>query len=636
MTNAQIAKLLGQIATLLEMDGANPFRVRAYRDGSRVIETLPEPAAQLAQTEGRLQQVKGIGKDLEVRIRDLVTTGSTGVYDELTKKFPASLVELTEIPGLGPKRVKLLFDALGIRGRDDLTAAARAGRLREVHGLGETVEAKLLKYLEREVPAGPSRLLLHGAWQVAHDLAAAIGTTPGVERVELAGSFRRRRETIGDLDLVVCGGAAEGVMTAFTTHAYVAEVLARGETRSSVRLGNGLQVDLRHVPAASFGAALLYFTGSKAHNIELRRLAIERGWSLNEYGLTEGERVVAARTEEDIYRALGLAYVPPELREGLDEVARAREGTLPKLVDVADLRADLHMHTDRSDGRDTLADMVRAARDRGYEYCAITEHSGAIGMIRGFDDARVLRSATELDAVRREVPGITVLHGLEVDILADGALDLGDAALDVLDWVVISLHASLAQPREAITARVLRALDHPAVCVMGHPSGRKIGAREGADLDWERVFERAAERGVAMELNAQPDRVDLNDVNARLAKAKGVAFTIDTDAHATDALDYIRYGVFQARRAGLTADDVLNTRPLEAFERWRRAKKRSAVGAAPPAAVATQPDPPTPRGAEPLPSKPPSRTGSKPAAATKPRRATTAKPAAKPARRGAR
>jgi len=485
--------------------------------------------------------------------------------------------------------------------------------------------------------------LLYVVWMVAHELAAAIAATPGVERVELGGSFRRRRETIGDLDLVVCGGAADGVMTAFTTHAYVAEVLARGETRSSVRLGNGLQVDLRHVPAASFGAALLYFTGSKAHNIELRRLAIERGWSLNEYGLTEGERVVAARTEEDIYRALGLAWVPPELREGHDEVARARDGTLPKLVDVADLRADLHMHSDRSDGRDTLADMVRAARDHGYEYCAITEHSKAIGMIRGFDDARVLRSVAEIAAVRREVPGITVLHGLEVDILADGTLDLGNEAMDALDWVVMSLHASIGQPRDVVTQRVLRALDHPAVCVMGHPSGRKIGAREGADLDWERVFERAAANGVAMELNAQPDRVDLNDANARLAKAKGVSFCIDTDAHATDSLPYIRYGVFQARRAGLTPDDVLNTRPFEAFDRWRRAKKRGAAGYTPPPAGATiaaapataPPAPPATPAAAPRTPRRTAGAGAAPAAKAK-RAATKPKRGAAAPRRGGR
>ena len=587
MTNAQIAKLLGNIATMLEMDGANVFRVRAYREGARIIEFLPEPAAQLARTEGRLQEIKGIGKDLEKTIRDFATSGTSEIYEQLTKTYPASLMELTDIQGLGPKRVKIFFEQLGVKTLGDLEAAARAGRLRELPGFGETAEAKLLKAIE-SAAASPTntRLLLHAAWSVAHELAAAIGKVQGVTQVELAGSFRRRRETVGDLDLLVTGGTAEAVMGTFTSHPYVHEVLAKGETKSSVRLGNGLQVDLRLVPADSLGAALLYFTGSKAHNIELRKLAIDGGMSLNEYGLTKGERTIAARTEVDVYKALGLQWIPPELREAGDEIAQARSGTLPKLIEQSDLRGDLHMHTTRSDGRDSLEDMVRAARDFGYAYCAITEHSKSLGMAQGFNEARVRQSVLELAAVRKQVPGIEVLHGLEVDILADGSLDLDDDALELLDWVVISLHSSLTQPREVITQRVLRALEHPQVCIMGHPSGRKIGARGPADLDWERVFDRAAECGVAMEINAQPDRLDLSDVNARLAKSKGVRFTIDTDAHAAKNLEYIRYGVFQARRAGLTAEDVMNTRPLAKFEAWRAKKKGAAV---PQAKVASVP-----------------------------------------------
>ncbi len=611
MTNAQIAAVFDQVATMLEMDGANPFRIRAYREGARVIAELAEPAATLALTEGRLQQVKGIGKDLEQKIRELVTTGETQVHSDLSKKFPPTLVELTQLQGLGPKRVKQLFDALGVRGRDDLEQAARAGRLRELPGFGATIEAKILKAIEATAAAPSGRVLIHGAWAVAHELRDAVLAVPGVERVELAGSFRRRRESVGDLDLVVCGGTADAVMTAFTTHAYVAELLGRGDTKSSVRLGNGLQVDLRHVPEKSFGAALLYFTGSKQHNIELRQLAIDLGLSLNEYALTRGDRVVAAATEEDVYRALGLAWIPPELREAGREIEMARDGTLPRLIEEDDLCADLHMHSNRSDGRDSLADMVRAARDYGYEYCAITEHSAALGMTRGFDEARVRQSVGEIAAVRREVPGIHVLHGLEVDILADGQLDLDDETLHLLDWVVISLHSSLAQPREVVTQRVLRALEHPAVCVMGHPSGRKIGARGAADLDFERVFRRAAELGVAMEINAQPDRMDLSDVNARLAKSMGLRFTIDTDAHSTSTLDYIRYGVFVARRAGLEASDVLNTRSFAEFETWRIAKKSGAMRTS----AAASPAPPTP-------SRAPKRVRPK-TAAPKPAKPTT-------------
>ena len=622
MTNAQIAKLLGNIATMLEMDGANVFRVRAYREGARIIEYLPEPAAQLAKTEGRLQEIKGIGKDLEKTIRDFATSGTAEIYEQLTKTYPASLMELTDIQGLGPKRVKIFFEQLGVKSLSDLEKAARAGQLRELPGFGETAEAKLLKAIESAAASPPtSRLLLHAAWEVAHELASVIGKVHGVEHVELAGSFRRRRETVGDLDLLVTGGTPEAVMGAFTSHPYVHEVLAKGETKSSVRLGNGLQVDLRLVPAESFGAALLYFTGSKAHNIELRKLAIDGGMSLNEYGLTQGERTVAACTEADVYKALGLQWIPPELREAGDEIAQARNGTLPKLVEQGDLKGDLHMHTTRSDGRDTLEDMVRAARDFGYAYCAITEHSKSLGMAQGFNEARVRKSVLELAAVRKQVPGIEVFHGLEVDILADGSLDLDDEALELLDWVVISLHSSLTQPREVVTQRVLRALEHPQVCVMGHPSGRKIGAREPADLDWERVFDRAAECGVAMEINAQPDRLDLSDVNARLAQSKGVRFTIDTDAHAAKNLEYIRYGVFQARRAGLTANDVMNTRPLAKFEAWRKGKK----GAAVPKAKATS-APAAPEKPEKL-----AKTAKPAKRATAAKPATSAKPASGPA-----
>jgi len=369
-------------------------------------------------------------------------------------------------------------------------------------------------------------------------------------------------------------------MDAFTSHDQVAEVLARGETKSSVRLADGLQVDLRLVPAESFGAALLYFTGSKEHNIELRRVANDRGLTLNEYGLARqpsaqakpgSGAVVAGRTEEEIYRALGLDWIPPELREARGEIALAREGRLPRLIEQDDLKGDLHMHTTRSDGRHTLAEMVRAAKDRGYAYVAITEHSKSLAMAGGFDEARVRRSVAELAAVRREVPGIEVLHGLEVDILADGALDLDDDALELLDWVIVSLHSRLDQPAEAATARVLRALEHPAVCAMAHPTGRMIGTRPASPFDMERVLERAAELGVAMEINCQPDRMDLSDVNARLAREKGVTLVVDTDAHSTAGLDLMRYGLFVARRAGLTKDDVLNAWP---YERMRKALRK--------------------------------------------------------------
>jgi DNA polymerase (family 10) len=628
MTNAEIARIFARIATMLEMEGANPFRVRAYREGARVIESQPEPMEGLAATEGALEELKGIGKDLAQKIRDLVATGSTAMYDEMKARMPLEVVALTELQGLGPKRVMTLFKELGVRNREDLENAAKAGKLRDLPGFGEKVEQNVLKALATAA-ATSGRMLLAGAWPVAHALAERVRKLPGVTHVELAGSFRRRKETVGDLDVLVCGGEPGKVMDAFTQHAEVADVLGRGETKSSVRLTNGLQVDLRLVPAESFGAALLYFTGSKEHNIELRKLAIEHGWSLNEYGLTKGEKLLAGRTEEEVYQKLGLAWIPAELREARGEIALARDGKLPKLIEERDLVADLHMHSDRSDGRDTLEHMVRAAKERGYQYIAITEHSKSLTVARGFDEARVRKSVDEIAAVRKKVPGIEVLHGLEVDILADGSLDLDDDALALLDWVVISLHSRLDQPGPVATQRVLRALDHPAVCAMGHPTGRILGVREPVAFDVEQVFARAAERGVAMEINAQPDRLDLSDANVRLARSMGVDIVIDTDAHSIPQLENIRYGVFVARRAGLEAADVVNARAWAGFKRWQ--EERRAKGATRPAVKSKAPVGPTAAAAKRVPSKragpPKSTVATKPAGT--PTRTSTARKAAK-------
>ncbi|HEY2954047.1 MAG TPA: DNA polymerase/3'-5' exonuclease PolX [Candidatus Eisenbacteria bacterium] len=570
MTNAEVARVLANIATMLEMEGGNPFRVRAYREAARVVAAQAEPITALAAEEGRLETLPGIGKDLAGKIRELTKTGTTEIYDQLKSKIPLEVVELTELHGLGPKRVGTLFEVLGVRNRDDLEKAAREGKLRDLPGFGEKIEQNVLKALAT-ASRWSGRLLLATAWPTAHAIADHVRGVRGVKQVDLAGSFRRRKETVGDLDVLVCGGEPEDVMKAFTTHPSVADVLGRGETKSSVRLANGLQVDLRLVPEASYGAALLYFTGSKEHNIELRKIAIDQGMSLNEYGLARGERTVAGRTEEEVYRALGARWIPPELREARGEIELARYGKLPRLIELEDLRADLHMHTDRTDGRDTLATMVRAARDRGYEYVAITEHSKSLAMARGFDEARVKASIDEIAAVRKQVPGIEVLHGLEVDILAAGALDLDDQALDLLDWVIVSLHSRLDQDAHVATGRVLKALDHPAVGAMGHPTGRMIGVREGVPLDLDRVFARAAERGIAMEINAQPERADLSDAHARLAHEMGVPLTIDTDAHSVAQLDFMRFGVFAARRAGLTREDVLNAFPCAELRAARRA-----------------------------------------------------------------
>jgi len=593
LSNTEIARVFSNIATLLQLDGANPFRVRAYSEAAHVLEAQAEPLAALAATPGALEELPGIGKDLAGKIRDLVATGTTATYEELQKRFPIELVELTQVQGLGPKRVRLLFDTLKISDRAGLEAAARAGKLRELPGFGEKLEAKVLSALAVAEQAS-GRMLLAAAWPLAHALAEGLAKIKGVKTVEIAGSFRRRKETIGDLDLLVTGGSPDAVMDAFTSHAQVLEVLGRGDTKSSVRLASGLQVDLRVVPEASFGAALLYFSGSKQHNIELRKIAIDKGWSLNEYGLTKGERVIASRTEEDIYRALGMAWVPPELRETPGIIEPARAGTLPKLIEQRDLVADLHMHTDRTDGRDSLETMVRAAKRLGYAYCAITDHSKSLAMTGGFDTARVRQSVDEIAAVRKQVPGIEVLHGLEVDILLDGAIDLDDEGLELLDWVIVSIHSRLDQPGPEITQRVLRALEHPRVCAMGHPTGRLIGVRQGSALDLDAVFTRAATLGVAMEINAQPDRTDLSDVNARFAHEKGVPIVIDTDAHSTQQLEFLKFGVFAARRAGLSQSDVLNTRPLAEFKKLLRRPSGSPAKKTPQSPSKTPPREPVP------------------------------------------
>jgi DNA polymerase (family 10) len=620
MTNPELARAFERMATLLELDDANPFRVRAYREAARVIGGEAEPLAVKVDEGADLEELPGIGKDLAQKIRDLVKTGTTDLWEDLKKKFPPGLVELTDVQGLGPKRVRAVFDTLGIKSRAELEQAARAGRLRDLPGFGEKLEQKIIKSLEH-AQADLGRTLLAGAWPVATAIAERLRKVAGVSEVEIAGSFRRRRETIGDLDVLACAARAEAVMKAFVGHPEVADILGQGETKSSVKLRSGLQVDLRVVPRESYGAALLYFTGSKAHNIELRRIAIEKGLTLNEYGLFHGGRdgaQVAGRTEEEVYRALDLAWIPPELREAAGEIELAREGRLPKLIELEDLRADLHIHSDRSDGQGTLETMVRAARARGYAYCAITEHSKSLAMAKGFNEARVRKSVLEIAAVRKQVPGIEVLHGLEVDILADGALDLDDDALALLDWVIISLHSRLDQPRAAVTARVLRALEHPAVCAMGHPSARLIGTRPPAELDVERVFEHAAGLGVAMEINAQPDRMDLSDLNARLARERGVRFVIDTDAHSVQQLDHIRYGVFVARRAGLTKADVLNTLPLERFRKAIRKGGTPATRKAAAPAADTRPAVPAKPAAR---AKSPARAGAaKPRVRKAPRR----------------
>ena len=561
VVNAEIASQLDKLADLLEIEGGNPFRVRAYRRAARLVGELPRSISDMLAEGADLDALPGIGKDLAGKIAALARGDHLPLLDELERKAPAEITALLAIPGLGPKRVHQLHAALGIDTLDKLAAAARAGALRGVPGFGPGIEAKVLHALASGA-GQPQRTKLAAADQILPPLLRHLRQVAGVSRAEAAGSYRRRRETVGDLDIVAAAELAEPVMQAFTGYEDVSEVIEQGPTRATVRLRGGLQVDLRVVPEASFGAALCYFTGSKAHNITLRQIAIDHGLKLNEYGLFRGKQRIEGSEEAALYQRLGLAPIPPELREDQGELEAARTGRLPRLVTVADIRGDLHMHTTASDGRDSLAAMVQAARERGYGYVAITDHSHHVAVTHGLDAGRLARQMEAIDRINRDLQGFTVLKSLEVDILEDGSLDLPDEILRRLDLVVGAIHSRFDLPADKQTERLLRAMDHRCLDILAHPTGRLINQRPGYTIDMERVMREAVARGCHFEVNAQPDRLDLNDAHCRLAKELGLKLAISTDAHATAELDFMRFGVDQARRGWLEAKDVLNTRAL--------------------------------------------------------------------------
>jgi DNA polymerase (family 10) len=557
--NAEIAAMFDQTAELLEIAGESPFRARAYRRAARVIDGLPQSVRNVVSGGGNLAELPGIGKDLAGKICDIVDTGHFELLDTLKKQLPGDLGDMASLPGLGPKRVKLLYDRLKVRSLDDLRRALESGRLAELRGFGPVSAKKLAAALEK--PREQKRFRLADAEAEAEALTAYLHG-PGRGRIAVAGSLRRRRETVGDIDVLVTATDGAAVGDRLVAYDSVAEVLAQGPTRTTVVLRSGLQVDVRAVPEESYGAALTYFTGSQAHNIVLRSLANERGWKLNEYGLFSGRRRIAGATEEDVYKKLGLAFIPPEMREDRGEVALAAAGKVPRLVAVEDMRGDLHVHSDWTDGTAPIEAMAEAARDLGYAYIALTDHSRRVAMAHGLDPARVTRQIREIDRINERLSGIMILKGIEVDILKDGDLDLPDATLAKLDVVVASVHSFFDLPREAQTARVIRAMENRHVSIIGHPTGRLIGGRPPYEIDMERVVAAARDLGCCLEINAQPDRLDLNDIHAHAAKAAGVRLAISTDSHSTAGFRNMRFGVDQARRAWLTADDVINTRPL--------------------------------------------------------------------------
>jgi DNA polymerase (family 10) len=579
--NKAIARVFAEIADLLEIKGENAFKIRAYRSASDTLAGWPDPVARL--DDAQVRELPGIGKDLAAKIRELSETGTCAYHQTLLQEFPPTILDLLRLQGVGPKTVALLYSALNIRTVDELAAAAREGRLRGLKGMGPKKEALILKAVEeREKDAG--RHLLAETASVAVELVAYMRErAPTVEFVPV-GSLRRGCETCGDIDILAVVADADAaadarLMDVFISHPKVERVLGQGDTKSSVRLWGGYQADLRLVPAASRGAAMQYFTGSKAHNIAVRDRAIQHGFKLNEYGLfrVEDDRPVAGETEEDIYRALGMAWIDPELREHRGEIEAAVGGRLPRLVAEADLLGDLHMHTTATDGRDDLEAMAAAAHARGHRYIAVTDHSKALAMANGLDEHRALEHAARVRALNGRFDGLTLLAGIECDILPDGRLDLADECLAQLDIVVASVHSHFSQDEAQMTDRVLAALECPWVDVLGHATGRLLLKREPLRVNMEQVTAAAARYGVALEINCQVDRLDLNDAHARLARERGARLVISTDAHSVAALGNLRWGVSMARRAWLQPDDVLNTRDVEGVRTLLR-RSRSANG----------------------------------------------------------
>ncbi len=571
LNNLAIARVLAEIGDLLEIKGENPFKIRAYRNAAESIAHTAEPVAERSPEERRA--IPGIGKDLAAKIGELIDTGTIAYHQTLLQEFPPTILDLLHLQGVGPKTTALLYRELDICTLDDLERAARDGRLRTLKGMGAKKEALILKSLEERARFTGRRLMAE-AFDTAAALVAALREhAPGAEVVPV-GSLRRGCETCGDLDILAAGGPPS-LMQAFTGYRLVERILAHGDAKSSVLLWGGFQADLRLVPRESLGAALQYFTGSKAHNIVLRDRAIQRGFKLNEYGLYDaGGNLVAGASEEEIYEALGLSFVPPELRENRGEIAAAERRALPRLIQVQDLRGDLHMHTTASDGRADAETMARAAQAAGLSYIAITEHSQSLAMAGGLDERGALEHARRIRALNERLDGITVLAGIECDIRPDGSMDLADDCLAQLDIVVASLHSALGQEAAEMTDRVLRAIECPWVDVLGHPTGRLILKREPGRMAVERIIERAAAAGVALEINSQADRLDLDDVHARLARERGAATVIDSDAHSPAALGGLRWGVTVARRAWLEAGDVLNTRPVAQFRAALRRNRR--------------------------------------------------------------
>ncbi|MEP7355839.1 MAG: DNA polymerase/3'-5' exonuclease PolX [Anaerolineales bacterium] len=623
MNNQEVAQVFANIGDLLEIKGEVIYKILAYR---RAAETLREYNRDVNAIwkEGRLRDIPSVGQAIADKIDELLRTGQLGMYERLKTEVPAGLIEILAVPDVGPKKAALFWKKLGITSVAALEEAARGGKLRDLAGMGEKSEAKIIAGLESLARRPVDRRPLGQAWVLAQEVLAFLRGLPGVETAEAAGSLRRRRSTIGDMDFLVASSAPGPIIDAFCAHPTVRRILGQGQIKAAVELVNGLQADLRVLPAARFGTLLQYFTGSKDHNVKLRELALKQRLSLNEHAFTResGEEILCA-TEVDVYRTLGLAYIPPELREDRGEIEAAAKNALPHLVELRDLQSELHAHTTWSDGALSVREMAQAARGRGLKVLAITDHSQSLGITSGLAPQRLRQQRREIDKVQAEMGGgFSLLQGAEVEILSDGQLDYSDDVLGDLDIVIASLHTSLRQPREAVTVRLIRAIDNRHVDIIGHPTGRLLPDRAGADLDMEAVLRAAARSGVALEINANPARLDLDDNYAFRALELGCLLAINTDAHSASNFELAHFGVGIARRAWATPEQVINTWPGEKLLRWLddRGHRRTGHGAAPVeiatgAVVAAETAP------APAVEAAPARASAKKAAAPKPKKA---------------
>ena len=564
--NEDIAVVFEEIADLLEIENANPFRVRAYRNAARTIRGLSRELSDLISAGKDLTDLPGIGNDLAAKIKEILDTGHAAALDKLHKEIPASVEALLKIPGLGPKRVKQLYHELDIRNLEQLEAAAHSGQLRTLPGFGSKTQQNILDNIHT-LRTGEKRFLRNIAAGYAEPLLQYLNSHAAVREAVIAGSYRRGRESVGDIDILVTTNKAEEVMKYFVKYEEVSQVISRGRTRASVVLQCGLQVDLRVVAKTSFGSALYYFTGSKAHNIRIRRHAQRQGLKINEYGVYRGNRCIAGATEASVLKAVGLPFIPPELREDRGEIKAALEHRLPQLVELEDLKGDLHAHTNTTDGRATIREMALAARRCGLKYLAITDHSRHLTVARGLGPERLSKQIDEIDKLNTEIKGITLLKGIEVDILEDGTLDLPDSVLARLDVVVASVHSQFHLSRKQQTDRILRAMDNRYFSILAHPTGRLLFEREPYEVDMEKVIRKAAERGCFMELNSQPQRLDITDTYCQLAAGAGVLISVNSDAHDIDDFTNLKFGIGQARRGWLQKKNVLNTRSLAPLRR---------------------------------------------------------------------